>query len=336
MPESELTQSIAEAMPHIVWVHDDAGRILFMNRWWFEYTGESDSSAEQHVHPDDLGEITRLFRTQDLPEGHVVSGHYRIRDKHGVYQWHEARVVPFRRADGVVTAWLGSAINVHEQHELAEQRRYLLEASRVLGTSLDIDRTLADVARLVVPHIADWCAIDLLNDAGALHRAAVAHIDPAKVQLGWKLFEQHPPRPSDPTGPYVVMRTQQPEVTREIPDELLVASLPDPELLATFRSLGLRSAMVVPLVSRDRSIGTLSLVSAESGRLFEDRDVAFAVMLSARIAVAVDNARLYTEATRAREAAEAIASEVMEQTRAAESALIEMRRQRDDARKMKP
>lgn len=240
-------------------------------------------------------------------------------------------MVPFRRDGARVESWLGTAEDVHERRELEEQRQYLVDASRVLGTSLDLDRTLADVAALLVPRIADWCAIDLLGDDGKIHRPAVAHVDPDKVRLAWELWHRLPPKPDDATGTYNVIRTGQPELIREITDDMLVAALPDPELLALYRGLGLRSAMTVPMQARERVIGTLSLVSAEGQRLFEERDLVFATELAIRMAVAVDNARLFGDATRVREAAEAMAHEILEQSRAAEAAVLEMRRQRDEA-----
>ena len=108
-------------------------------------------------------------------------------------------------------------------------------------------------------------------------------------------------------------------------------SIPDGEVLALIRSLGLRSSMCVPLFVRDRVIGALTLVSAESNRLYGARDLTFATELARRIGVAVDNARLYGEAEQARAAAEAMAADVVEQSRAVEAALLAMRAERDDA-----
>lgn len=328
-------QSIADAMPIIVWIHDVAGTVTYFNRHWTTYTGLTlqetlAQGAAAQVHPDDRGAVLDLM-ARSRETGEPLETSYRLRRRDGSYRWHHARVVPFRRDGARVESWLGTAEDVHERYELEAQRQYLVEASRVLGTSLDLERTLADVAALLVPRVADWCAIDLLGDDGKIYRPAVAHVDPDKVQLAWQLWQRQPPRPEDATGAYHVIRTGQPELLREITDDMLVAALPDPELLALYRGLGLRSAMTVPLQARERVIGTLSLVSAEGQRLFEERDLAFATELAIRIGVAVDNARLFGEATRARAAAEAMAHEVLEQSRAAEAAVLEMRRQRDEA-----
>jgi PAS domain S-box-containing protein len=327
--------SLVDAMPHIMWVSRPDGTVIYFNARWTAYTGVNleESVArgtESFVHPDDLAAIVPQF-TRSYGTGESIDVRYRLRRLDGTYRWHHGRVVPFRRTGERVTAWLGTATDIHEEYELSEQRRYLLEASAILGTSLEVERTLADVARLLVPYVADWCAIDLLQPDGSLHRPAVAHVDPDKVRIAWDLWRRMPPKPEDTTGVYNVIRTGQPEWTREITDEMLVSALPDPELLASYRALGLRSGMTVPLRARGRVIGTVSLVSSETQRLFEERDLAFATELAGRIAIAVDNARLYQESGRARAAAEAMAQEVFEQSRAVEAMLVLLRQERDEA-----
>lgn len=327
--------SLMDSMPHIVWIGHPDGTVIYFNARWAAYTGVNleesvAQGTESFVHPDDLAVIVPLF-TRLRETGESIDVRYRLRGHDGTYRWHHGRVVPFRRQGKRVTTWLGTATDIHEEHELAEQRRYLLEASAILGTSLEVERTLADVARLLVPHVADWCAIDLLQADGSIHRPAVAHVDPDKVRLAWDLWRRLPPKPEDATGVYNVIRTGQPEWIREITDEMLVAGLPDPELLAIYRGLGLRSAMTVPLRARSRIIGVVSLVSSETQRLFEERDLAFATELADRIAIAVDNARLYEESVGARAAAEAMAQEVLEQSRAVETMLVQLRKERDEA-----
>ena len=103
------------------------------------------------------------------------------------------------------------------------------------------------------------------------------------------------PIPDAAGGAIQVSRTGGPALFPEIPDELLVAGAVDDEHLALIRSIGLRSAVVVPLLVRGRSLGALTLVQAESGQRFDEADVAFAEQLAANAAIALDNARLYEE-----------------------------------------
>lgn len=196
--------------------------------------------------------------------------------------------------------------------EAARQRAsFLAEASRVLASSLDYETTLASVARLAVPDVADWCTVDLLDAEGKLERLAVAHVDPAKVEWAHELQRKYPPDPSAPTGVYNVIRTGKAEFYPEISDELLVAAARDPEQLQIIRAIGFTSAITVPLVARERTLGAITLVSAESGRRFGEADVALAEDLARRAATAIDNAALYREAqaaVRARDQFVSIAS----------------------------
>ena len=326
---------LADAMPLIVWIHGDDGVPTYLNSKWAEYTGvgvEESLRAGVHtfVHPDDLPAMDAASKHARRTDGAgAFDASYRLRRHDGEYRWHVARVVPLP-VRGTRRSWLGTAMDVHEQRRREQQRTFLIDATRVLGTSLDVTTTLNDVARLAVPHLSDWCAIDLLDAEGSLVRHAVAHVDPTKVALAWDLWKRVPPQRDDPSGAYAVMRDRKPYVQREDPEPLLVAAIQDPELLALFRQLRLRSWVLAPLIARDRVLGTLTLVSSESGRVYDDDDVTFAVDFAQRISIAVDNARLYEEATQARAAAEALASDVIEQTHAAQAALVEMRTERDD------
>ncbi len=177
---------------------------------------------------------------------------------------------------------------------------FLAEASIELASSLDLGVTINRVARLAVPTFADWCAIDVVRD-GRVHRLAVAHVDPRKVELAVALQERWPPDPESPTGARAVARTGQPELIHQITDEMLVAGCRDPEQLRIARELRLRSALLVPLWVRGRVTGVLSWVSTDAQRLYDDDDVRFAEHLARRAATAIDNSELYSQTRAAAE-----------------------------------
>jgi PAS domain S-box-containing protein len=178
----------------------------------------------------------------------------------------------------------------------AARYRYLAEASELLAESLDYERTLARIAELAVPRLADWCAVDVLKRDGSVKRLAVAHVDPSKVELAHDLDRRYPPDPNATIGLPQVLRTGRPEFYPEITDEVLEAVAQDAEHLRLFRELGLKSGLIVPLVARGRTLGAITLIMAESGRRYAEDDLAFAEDLARRAAVAVDNARLVREA----------------------------------------
>ena len=123
------------------------------------------------------------------------------------------------------------------------------EASTLLATSLDYESTLGAVARLAVPHLADWCVVDVAVDSSRLERIAVAHIDPDKIGLVTELQRRFPSQETDPIGPYAVLRSGTPELAPAIPEESVQATHDD-EHLQVVRDLGIRSYMCVPMWGR--------------------------------------------------------------------------------------
>src|SRR5687768_856679 len=187
-----------------------------------------------------------------------------------------------------------------ERKRLEREQDFLLRASEQLAASLDYETTIASIAQLAVPEIADWCAVDVLESDGRTRRVAVAHKDPENVQLVKKLREKYPDDPDSRYGVSHVIRTGEPELMKDIPDSLLAEAARDEMHLAIIRKLGLKSYVIVPLSARGTTFGALSLVSAESGREFDERDLALATELARRIGIAVENARLLRDSEKAR------------------------------------
>jgi PAS domain S-box-containing protein len=210
-------------------------------------------------------------------------------------RWSRIQSTPVFDAEGNVRLAINVIEDITELKRAELAQRFLAEASRVLANSLDLQETLGAVARLAVPEIADWCAVDLAA-GDDIERVAVAHVDPERVELARAMQERYPPDPRTNTGVYGVLRHGIAELYPEISDEMLEASARDAEHLRVVRSVGIRSAMLVPMRLRDRVLGVVSFVSSESGRRFDEQDLAIAEDLALRAAAAVENARLYETA----------------------------------------
>ena len=190
--------------------------------------------------------------------------------------------------------------HAREAADHARQRAaYLAQAGTVLSSSLDYEATLRSVANLSVPTIADWCAVDILADGGSLHRIAVAHVDPKKVEFARMLAERYPADPNAPGGVHEVIRTGKAAYMSRIPPALLEAAAQDDEQRRIIRELHFTSYMCVALTVQGKTIGAITFVSAESGRQYSDDDVRFARELAARASLAVENARAYERANEA-------------------------------------
>jgi two-component system, cell cycle sensor histidine kinase and response regulator CckA len=185
-------------------------------------------------------------------------------------------------------------------HRIESRAAFLADASRILASSLDYERTLRNVAGLAVPRVADWCAVDLVQD-GHIVRVAVEHPDPAKVRQVQQLQERYPPDASSEVGVPHVVRTGESQLVAEIPDDLLRAAASDEEHLRLLRELNLRSYLVAPLRSSERVLGAITLAFAESDRRYGPQDLPFAEDLARRAATAIENARLVRELDETRE-----------------------------------
>jgi signal transduction histidine kinase len=178
----------------------------------------------------------------------------------------------------------------------ASQLRLLVEASAALGASLDYETTLASIARVVVPRLACWCAVYVVDDDGSVRRIAAAHADPAKEELMQELLRRYPIS-ADPSHPVRrAIATGQTIVTTPVPAPTVARFAVDAEHARILRTLGVTSAVIVPLIARGRTLGAMSFGPEVAQASAEPNDLTIVEELAARAALAIDNARLYAEA----------------------------------------
>ena len=212
--------------------------------------------------------------------------------------WIAKRARPVLDRDGNVIGGVASVVDISEARQARENRQFLTNATELLASSLDYEETMRQVAELAVPRIADWVAVDILDDNGVLRRIATAHADPERVALAHDLAERYPPDLDAPRGVGFVLRTGHADMMSEITDEMIEAAAQDAEQLEILRELELHSYMAVPIAAAGETLGVISFVGAESGRRFTPDDLVFAENLAARASSAVSNARSYREAVR--------------------------------------
>ncbi|HEX3764422.1 MAG TPA: ATP-binding sensor histidine kinase [Kofleriaceae bacterium] len=181
--------------------------------------------------------------------------------------------------------------------EEAERRTaFLADAGVILGQSLAYEETLAQLGRLCVRSLAEWCVIDLVGKDGTLRRVASAHADPTKEPLLKELEDRYPPRRDSPHPAAQVLRSGEPLVLAELADDVLRRATHDEYHLHLVRALGSNSMMALPLAARGQPLGVLSLVTATPGRRYGPADLDLAIEVARRASTAIDKARLYREA----------------------------------------
>ena len=301
---STALQSIGDA----VIATDAAGTVTFLNPVAQELTGwSSDEAAGRR-----LSEVCPMLNEgtrQPVPspidtvlkEGRVVglANHTLLVRRDGAEIAVSDSAAPIRARDGKLVGVVLVFRDVTRERRATERREFLARATLELNSSLDYAATLATVARLAVPRMADWCAVDVVED-GELRRLAVAHVDASKVRWVQELQRRYPPDPNAPRGVPNIMKTGQAEMMAAIPAALLEAVARDEEHRALIQQLELRSYVGVPISRAGKTFGVITLVMAESKRQYSAADLDFAIALSDRAAMAIENARLFRDAEQAR------------------------------------
>lgn len=181
----------------------------------------------------------------------------------------------------------------HRDDEVKAQRErleFLAEAGQLLASSLDYRSTTRRLTMLVVPRMADWCAIHL--DGASDTEMPLAHVDPTKLDLLRRLHVEFPPR-DVPEADLDAVRAGEGQLVRQVDPHFYERFARTPQHLEMMRELGTTSWILVPLRVQEHTFGALMLAYSVSGRRYDDGDLALASEVARRAASAIDNAHLY-------------------------------------------
>jgi PAS domain S-box-containing protein len=311
--EGALLRAQTDALLDGILVVSSEGRILLSNKRFAELWGIPEDVIASGS--DDAALVFVRDKLRD-PEAFIERVEYlyrhpdeRSRDEIQLVDGRtfERYSAPVRLDDGTYEGrvWFFRDVSQRVRHERSQ--RFLVEATTVLSSSLDYETTLASVAHLAVPDLADWCVVDIVMDDGAIRRVAVTCANPDRAALADEIRASYPPQLDRPEGTPKVLREGKPDLVEHVTLEWIDAIAADDRQREILRGLDLCSNLLVPLVARGRTIGVLTLATAESRRIYDAADVALAEELARRAAIAVDNARLHREVTHRAQAAEALA-----------------------------
>ncbi|MCT7959907.1 PAS domain S-box protein [Laspinema sp. D1] len=297
----ERFRTLVNSMDDIVFTLDHQGRHTAIFGRWFERT--------QILPEDFLGKSAGDLFGPQAAEIHNNANQKALTGESVIYEWSfqtdagtqycQTSLSPLRDRQGRVTGIVGVGRDITERQQ-AEQRQYFLaEVSSVLASSLDYPTTLKSLANLVVPTIADYCVIYIVEDAGQIAGLAMAHTDPGKEALLRQMEQYYPLDLNHDDGIVQVVSSGKPILIPELTDEMRVAAARDPEHLRLMRELGCVSCTIVPLVARGRTLGAISFNIASLGRRYKPDDLMLAEELARRAGFAIDNARLYRESQEA-------------------------------------
>jgi PAS domain S-box-containing protein len=276
-----------------------SGRLVFANDAAARLHGFADAAELIAGELEPPAEIRRALATHEAAEVEL-----RVRRPSGEERRVIMSITPLLDAAGQLSLLICTGRDITERVHREEAQRFLAEATQLLAASLDWEATLGGIARIAVPRLADWCAVDLVNArTDRLGRVALMHSDPELLELVRARHRAHP----DQVGTLSAraLATGQSQLLRDVQSDLEVDPSFDDEARRLIARLGLRSLMVVPLVADGPTInghppiiGVLKFCTAESGRSYDEADLALAEELARRAATAVVHARLYADAQR--------------------------------------
>lgn len=319
LPDERTFDAVLSRVSDGVTVQDTSGQVVYANPTAVEMSGFESAEALLAATTHERTAQFRLLREdgepmplEDLPGrrgllGESASAVVRyVVQSSGEERFSLVRAEPIFAKDGSVAFAVNTFTDVTESKRNERRLRLLANAGTMLSASLEYEETLKRVARLAVPELADWCVVDVFDEAGELQRVATHHADPTKIAIGAELMRRRPSYSTHVHGPYHVARSGVSRMASVLNEDQLrkVAAVEgwDDEYFALIRQLGLRAVILAPLHGHDRVLGVLMLVSAESGRTYADHDLAMAELLARRAGLAVENSLLYREAQRAIEA----------------------------------
>lgn len=265
----------------------------------FEGTFEA---FQREIHPEDRNRVLSTLERAVDGETSDYEIDYRIVPQDGVMRWVTARGRLLRDEHGLPSRMVGICSDISERKRRQQAEAFLAAASRVLARTLEPDAVIKELARLVVPQIADWCIV-FVGDETRVEPVEVAHRDSAKTDLARQMIRRW--GVTVDTGALADALTRgRATVTPRLDPELLAAQSRDAQHRALLESLGLHSAITAPLQTRGRVRGAVMLLSSESKRVYGSADLRFVEEIASWAALAIDNADLYGQARRARGAAE--------------------------------
>jgi PAS domain S-box-containing protein len=313
--EQRLKQSeerydlVARATSDVVWDWNVVSGVLTWNdairrtcRYQPDQVGTTMEWWYNHIHPADRERVITTTHAVLNGTAELWSDEYRFQRGDGTYATVLARGHVVRNERSEAVRMIGSMVDITERKLEEEAQRFVAQATVLLDTSLDQEVILTGLARLIVPTLGDFCAIDVLEEGGGIHRAATAHSDPSREALlrSDETLPSDPNRPSEARDLVVeVIRTRQPMLIRECRPAALKALGLSAAHRAVLQKLGTRALMIVPLLTREQVLGAITFGVAESGRGYDLMDLLTAEQLCQRAARTVDNGRLYDNAQRA-------------------------------------
>lgn len=287
----ERYRALAASLPQIIFESDPQGAITFLSDAYTRYTGlppESgyDAGWANIFHPDDVAYSVERWQAA-MQSGAPFVNEFRLRAADGTYRWHSARALPQCDDNGRILRWTGSVTDIDAARRAESERAFLAKVGRVLSESLDLETTVRNTARLIVPQLADWCRIDVRRADGGVQTEAILHIEGRKTRLARSLIGRIQGDRMANAEILAVVRSGKSAILNEMPDAEI------------YREMGFRTAAIVPLIAHGFVTGAITFVYTDTARGYAIGDLSLLEELGRRAGTPISNARTFEREHRA-------------------------------------
>jgi PAS domain S-box-containing protein len=313
VPESNEEQvrlhaQLLNAVEQAILAVDLTGRIIFWNRFAERLYGWT----EDEVQDRNIAEVLAAPLLMESARAHIGalrrgegwSGEYLVQRRDGTTFVAHVNASLIQAEQRTLISIVAVSQDSTAQQQLREANRLLAEASTRLASAVDYETQLTMLAQLAVPHLADWCAVHLVQADGSIEQVAVAPTGTGTPQAAYDWLQNYLPS-DDVDGLPAVLRNGEPKLVSDVVANQQAATA------------AIKSYMIVPLIARPQTLGAITFATAESGRRLDLNALALAENLVSHIAIYLDKARLYRESQRLNTELEQHVSERTAELRAA-------------------
>ncbi|HWY80257.1 MAG TPA: PAS domain-containing protein [Candidatus Sulfotelmatobacter sp.] len=300
-------RALADNVPNLVWIAHADGYIFWYNSRWYKYTGTKPKQMEGGgwqlvLDVTTLPQVLKVW-TRSIKNGKPFEMVFSLKGADGVYRPFLTKVVPIKNDKGKIIQWFGTNTDISKQKDVEDKLKdskakfvLLAEASKMLSSSLDYQKTLQNVTNLAIKYLSTWCFVDIIRNDGTVELIAVAHKNQKEVKRVKQYRNLHPIDMNAKIGVPKVLKTGTSEYYPIITDKMLVVNLKNEEELQFARSLEITSIMIVPLCLKNKCIGAMTFIATDIHKHYTKDDLAIAEDLANRSVMAIENAQLYTKA----------------------------------------
>jgi PAS domain S-box-containing protein len=294
-----LIEDVGRRSPALLFMTDARGKLAYVNDRWTELLDAPASELlganwSTFVHPDDFEVLAREFG-RSLSSGEPYRGEFRMRHSDGAYRWIEVRAEPERDEDGGIARWFGAGNDIDAQHRAMDALQLLAESGATANSALDVNALLEGVARAALAGLADISFFDIIEPDGEPRRVGVGA--PGVSDEAVRTTMAFPMRVGEPHPISRSLTDLHSVHVARVDEPFITSAIDDPQRQAAWRSVGIRSIIVAPMIVGGRRLGALTMLRTLSNLPFESSDVRVVEEVARRAAVAVENIRL-TEANR--------------------------------------